>query len=97
MRLFKGLGKDDFAIVNCATKIERKDGIISAARICLNGVFNVPYRVIEAEEKVKGRAMDEAVAVEAGNAAVTGVCPLKNGYKIQIAKTLVTRTLLGCA
>ncbi len=87
----------DFPIVNCATAIEREDGVVKAARICLNSVYNIPYRVIEAEESIIGRPIDESTAESAANAAVTDACPLtKNAYKIQISKALVKRTILAC-
>ena len=38
----------DFAIVNCAAAITIVGGVVSAARICLNGVYNNPYRTFEA-------------------------------------------------
>jgi len=87
----------DFPIVNCATAIENEGGVIKAARICLNAVYNVPYRVTGAEESIIGGPIDESTAESAGNAAVTDACPLaKNTYKIQISKTLVKRTILAC-
>ncbi|MFH1243460.1 MAG: FAD-dependent oxidoreductase [Pseudomonadota bacterium] len=86
----------DFPIVNCATVIEREQNLVKAARICLNGVYNIPYRVIEAEESIIGKPIDESTAESAANAAVTDACPLaKNAYKIQISKALVKRTILA--
>ena len=87
----------DFPIVNCATVIEREEGVVKTARICLNSVYNTPYRVIEAEESIIGKPIDESTAECAANAAVTHACPLiKNAHKIQISKTLVKRTILAC-
>ncbi len=87
----------DFPIVNCATAIESEGGVVKAARICLNAVYNVPYRVSEAEESIIGKRIDESTAESAANAAITDACPLaKNTYKIQISKTLVKRTILAC-
>ncbi len=87
----------DFPIVNCATAIEREEGVVKTARICLNAVYNIPYRVIEAEESIIGKPIDEPTAESAANAAVTDACPLvKNAYKIQISKALIKRTILAC-
>ena len=87
----------DFPIVNCAASIESERGIVKAARICLNGVYNNPYRVTEAEESIVGKAINESIAETAGNAAINGACPLiSNKYKVQIAKTLVKRAILAC-
>lgn len=87
----------DFPIVNCATAIESKGGVIKGARICLNGVYNVPYRATEAEESIIGKSIDKSTAESAADATVTDACPLaKNTYKIQISRTLVKRTILAC-
>lgn len=82
----------DFPIVNCAAAISSGD-----ARICLNAVHPHPYRAYVAEEAIKGKVIDEASADAAGEAAVKGAFPLsKNKYKVQIAKTMVKRTILAC-
>jgi xanthine dehydrogenase YagS FAD-binding subunit len=87
----------DFPIVNCAAMITSTRERISAARICLNAVYVTPYRAIKAEEAIVGRAIDDETAEEAGVAAVTDAKPLsQNGYMVQIAKTLVKRTILAC-
>jgi xanthine dehydrogenase YagS FAD-binding subunit len=87
----------DFAIVNCAAAVESKGGIVKSARICLNAVYSNPYRVIQAEEAIKGKPINEANAEAAGDAAVTNAVALPyNRFKIQIAKTLVKRTILAC-
>lgn len=88
----------DFPIVNCVSVIESEGGVVKAARICLNAVYNYPYRATKAEESIIGKPINESTAEAAGNAAMTEVCPLvKSTYKIQIAKTLVKRTILACA
>ncbi len=87
----------DFPIVNCALVAEITGGSVKSARICLNSVYNNPYRATKAEEMIAGKVIDESTAETAGNAAVTDVCPaLKSRYKIPIAKTLVKRALLAC-
>ena len=87
----------DFAIVNCAAAVESKGGVVKSARICLNAVYSNPYRVTQAEEAIKGKPINEANAEAAGDAAVTNAVALPyNRFKIQIAKTLVKRTILAC-
>ena len=83
----------DFPIVNCAAAISG-----SSARICLNAVYNNPYRATAAEDAIAGKTIDEANAEAAGSAAVSGnmAMPL-NKFKVQIAKTLVKRAILACA
>ncbi len=85
----------DFPIVNCAAMIGGAD-----ARICMNAVYNKPYRATQAEEVIKGKSINEAVADAAGAAAVAAAKALpgeKNKWKIPIAKTMVKRTILACA
>jgi CO/xanthine dehydrogenase FAD-binding subunit len=82
----------DFPVVNCAAAIGDK-----TARICLNAVYNKPYRATKAEEMIKGKKIDEANAEAAGTAVVVDAIGLKyNRYKIQIAKTMVKRAILAC-
>jgi xanthine dehydrogenase YagS FAD-binding subunit len=82
----------DFPIVNCAAAIGGK-----TARICLNAVYNKPYRASKAEAVIDGKAINEANAEAAGTAAVSDAIGLNyNRYKIQIAKTMVKRAILGC-
>jgi xanthine dehydrogenase YagS FAD-binding subunit len=83
----------DFPIVNCAAAIGG-----GAARICLNAVFNNPYRVTGAEESIAGQTIDEASAEAAGTAAIAGNFPLTmNKWKVQVARTMVKRAILACA
>ena len=85
----------DFAIVNCAVAITGNGSLISAARVCVNGVYNNPYRANVAEEVLKSRFFDEALAQKAGEAAVAAAKPLPmNRYKVQMAKALVMDTVL---
>jgi NADPH-dependent glutamate synthase beta subunit-like oxidoreductase/CO/xanthine dehydrogenase FAD-binding subunit len=86
----------DFAIVSVASMITMKDGLCDKARIALGAVAPAPIRAFAAEELLKGKPINEAVAAEAAEAAVAGVMPLgMNAYKIEIAKALVKRSILG--
>ncbi|RPJ57344.1 MAG: molybdopterin dehydrogenase [Dehalococcoidia bacterium] len=87
----------DFPIVNCAVRVSFDGEKVSGARICLNAVHVVPYRAVEAEKVVAGKRIDEAVAEEAGKAAVAAAKPLEhNKYMVAVARTLVKRALLAC-
>jgi len=96
----------DFPIVNCAAAISSSD-----AKICLNAVYNIPYRAVLAEDVIRGHTINESLAEAAGEAVITGpdivVLPGTgthpgnnsnpgNAWKIQVAKTLVKRTILAC-
>jgi len=85
----------DFALVNCAASLTIENGTIATARICLNGVHNNPRRCEASEELLVGRELAEELAQEAGELAVAEAKPLfQNVYKVQIAKTIVTDTLM---
>lgn len=87
----------DFPIVNCAAMITVKDGKVAGARICLNAVHVVPYRAARAEKVIIGKSLNEAVAEEAGQAAVAEAKPLEhNKYMVAVARTLVKRAILAC-
>jgi NADPH-dependent glutamate synthase beta subunit-like oxidoreductase/CO/xanthine dehydrogenase FAD-binding subunit len=87
----------DFPIANCAVAIESEGGVVKTARICLNSVYTSPYRATGAEECLIGKSIDDSSAGSAAEAAVADACPLAdNGYKIQIAKTLVKRAISAC-
>ncbi len=67
------------------------------ARICLNAVYNKPYRATNAEDAIKGKTIDETNADAAGTAGISAATALaKNKYKIQIAKTMIKRAILAC-
>ena len=81
----------DFPVVNCAVSVGS-----DTPRICLNAVAPKPYRAVNAETVIAGASMSEELAAAAGEAAVEGALPLPaSKYKVQIAKTLVKRTLLS--
>ena len=86
----------DFPVVNCAAMIKTGKGTVEAARICLNAVYNQPYRATAAEKAITGRSISESTAEEAGRAAVAGASPLsENRYKVEIARALVKRSILS--
>jgi CO/xanthine dehydrogenase FAD-binding subunit len=87
----------DFPIVNCAVMVVSSKGKVEKARICLNAVYVTPYRAFKAEEAVIGKALNEANAEAAGEAAIEGAKPLKdNGYMVQVARAIVKRAVLAC-
>lgn len=79
----------DFPVVNCA--VAQNDA--GETRVVLGGVYPAPWRSSEAEAEVAGGITPET-AEAAGEAAVSVARPLgKNAYKVDIARTLVKRTL----
>ena len=86
----------DFAIVSVASVVIVENGICVDARIALGAVAPGPVRAKSAEEVLINRPISEASAAEAAQTALSGAKPLgMNGYKIEIAKSLIKRALLG--
>lgn len=78
----------DFAVASCAVAVTDE-----GPRVVLGGVYPAPWRSTEAEAEVAGGISDRT-AERAGDAAVAPAKPLaKNAYKVEIARTLVKRTL----
>ena len=79
----------DFPVVNCAIVTG------SDPRVCLGAVAPKPLRARKAEDVLRGKVIDEAVAEAAGIAAIDGAKPFEaTKYKLQIAKTIIKRALL---
>lgn len=86
----------DFAIVSVAAVISSKNGVCSDARIALGAVAPAPLRATAAEAAIKGKPLNDAEAAEAARLALAGAAPLAmNGYKAEIARVLVKRSILG--
>jgi len=82
----------DFPLVNCAVA-QTNEGV----RIVCGGVYPTPIRLVAAESEV-ATGISENSAKLAGDAAVADAKPFpKNTYKVEIARTLVKRTLLEIA
>jgi NADPH-dependent glutamate synthase beta subunit-like oxidoreductase len=87
----------DFPLVNCAVLITFQQGKVADARICLNSIYNLPFRPLAAERSLLGKSLTEKNAEAAARAFARQAFPaMNNRYKIQIARTLLKRTLLAC-
>jgi xanthine dehydrogenase YagS FAD-binding subunit len=86
----------DFAVVSIATVITADGGKCADARIALGGVASGPVRATKAEAALVGRRIDEEAAAAVAEIALEGARPLSmNAYKVNIAKTLVKRAIMG--
>lgn len=84
----------DFPLVNVASALKLKDGMIDACRVACGGVSAVPRFVSVVEEVVKGSAQDEETAELAGKTATHGARPVTfNQYKIPLMENLVKRAI----
>ena len=85
----------DFALANIATVITKKDGKVSDIRIVLSGVAPTPFRATAAENMIKGKAVDAALAGQAADEALKAARPMtSNAYKVGLARTLIVRSIL---
>lgn len=88
----------DFAVVSVASTVVLREGVCEDARIVLGAVGPRPHRAVAAESFLRGNRLDAESAGMAADLAVADAKPLrKNAYKVQIARTLVERTLAARA
>ena len=87
-----------FAVVSAAAGLRMADGRVAEARIALGGVAARPWRAREAEALLAGAAPDRAAFRRAAEAALEAARPSgENGYKIELARRVITRALLLAA
>jgi xanthine dehydrogenase YagS FAD-binding subunit len=88
----------DWSLATAAVSLEMSGGTVTRARVILGQVAPVPWAATDAEELLKGKTVDAALAAKAGDAAVAKAKALsKNQYKIQLARVAVKRALLAAA
>jgi xanthine dehydrogenase YagS FAD-binding subunit len=84
----------DWALVSCAASAKVEDGKLSQARVVLGAISNVPHQVKAANELLEGKVLDDALANKVADVLLEKAHALSdNGYKIQIARTLIRRSL----
>jgi xanthine dehydrogenase YagS FAD-binding subunit len=83
-----------FAVVSSAVALDIEAGNIRQARIALGGIAPKPWRARAAEEMLIGSPGDEPAFRHAAEVALVDARPSgDNGFKIELAKRLVTRAL----
>lgn len=88
----------DWPLAAASVNLVMSGPTVKTARIVMGAVAPIPWRVPAAERVLAGKAITEAIAAEAANAAVAGARALSgNAYKIQIAKTAVKRAILAAS
>ena len=86
----------DFALGSVASAAKVRDGVIEDIRVVVNGMAPTPVRLTAVEDEVRGQAITDSLAEQAGQIAIRGVKPLAhNGYKVSLLKNLVTRSIRG--
>jgi xanthine dehydrogenase YagS FAD-binding subunit len=85
----------EFAMASAAVALHLDGDVVNEARIALGGVATVPWRAREAETRLAGKHLDEAVALDAAEAAFADARPYEhNGFKVQLGKATLVRSLL---
>jgi xanthine dehydrogenase YagS FAD-binding subunit len=83
-----------FAVVSAAAALRVEGSTIVAARIALGGVALKPWRPRAAEAMLAGAHADGAAFRRAAEAALADATPSgDNGFKIELARRIVTRAL----
>jgi xanthine dehydrogenase YagS FAD-binding subunit len=83
-----------FALASAAVALSIENGLIRDARVALGGVATKPWRSIEAEKVLRGRAPSSALFAAAAAQVVKGARPQKdNAFKVELAKRTVLRAL----
>jgi xanthine dehydrogenase YagS FAD-binding subunit len=88
----------DWPICDVAVALDMDARTVRQASIVLGWVAPTPRRASESEAALNGRDVSDALAREAGKAAIAGATPLpKNSYKLQVLEAVVRRTILAAA
>jgi len=83
-----------FALASAAVALDVQGGKIAQARIALGGVGTKPWRSLDAEKALAGRAPGPDAYRAAAEAALKGAKGYKdNGFKVELAKRTVVRCL----
>jgi len=90
--------RGDFAIGAVAVAIVENDGVCTKARIATAGISAIATRLIEAEQRLEGRVVDEIAIAEAAMAAATLIKPLEDrnassAFRRHLTKALTERAL----
>jgi len=85
----------DWALVSCAAAASLEGGKISQARVAMGAIANVPYQVEAANKFLEGKELGESTADKAADILLEKPHLFSdNGYKLQIARALIRRTLM---
>jgi len=84
----------EFALASAAVVARVEGGKIAYVRVAMGGVGTKPWRSHEAEAVLKGKAATEENFREAAKAALKDAKPrTDNGFKVELAKRCVMKTL----
>jgi xanthine dehydrogenase YagS FAD-binding subunit len=87
-----------FAVVSAAAGLRIEQGQIREARLALGGVAAKPWRARAAEQHLAGRRPDAVAFFHAAEAALADAKPSgDNGFKIELARRIIVRSLMLAA
>jgi xanthine dehydrogenase YagS FAD-binding subunit len=88
----------EFALASAAVALDLNDGQVTQSRIALGGVAAVPWRATEAEEALRGQAVDDRSVQAAADAAFARARGrAHNAFKIDLGKRTLARALRAAA
>ncbi len=83
-----------FALLSVAAGLEMNGATIKQARIAMGGVAHKPWRALEAEKFLSGKAATEANFAAAAEAEMKSAKPLEhNKFKVELGKRAIVRAL----
>ena len=83
-----------FALVSVAAALELDGGAIKTGRVALGGVAHKPWRIPDAEQRLKGQRPDRKIFGEVADAILQGASGFAhNKFKIELARRAIIRTL----
>lgn len=88
----------DIAVVGVAVSLTMQDGICERARVALGAVGPTPLRARSAEAVLTGKTVDDALAIQAAEAAVADCSPIDDvrasaWYRREMVRVLVRRAI----
>jgi xanthine dehydrogenase YagS FAD-binding subunit len=84
-----------FALVSVAAALDASAGRIREVRLALGGVAHKPWRAHAAEAALREAPATEESFLRAADTELAQAEPLRdNGYKVQLARNLIVRTLV---
>jgi xanthine dehydrogenase YagS FAD-binding subunit len=87
-----------FALVSVAAALDVVDGEVRDVRIAFGGLAHKPWRADIAEAALHGSAANLTAFGDAADAELAAARPLRdNGYKVELARRLLVRTLAELA
>lgn len=85
----------EFALASAAIVLKQSGGRVDFIRVALGGVGTVPWRSLETERALQGKAVTPANFRAAAEAALRQARPQsQNGFKIELAKRCLTHALI---